>query len=265
MMIPLLTGGVKKPNQLPTPRLQIQGLILLGTSMDYESSASRAQGCWDPAPLLTPFLDKWSAAAPSSPGQDDEEFVVDEVWCDMVGSLGFGDHATPETRAFWTRTLREVYRGAAGRAKLRMALVNLLSRDGLLLRLGDVRCPVHWLQVCWPTIDASLRRGFLFSSTRPRSPRIIIRSVKEYDGRTDGCMDGWMLIIRAVTAWGKTGHQRHPVWHGGACRADQAVHCGAEDGTDACAWRWPLSERHEPCRSRGCYTCDDRLGVQWRG
>lgn len=108
--------------------------------MDYESEDSRSKGCWDPATMLSPFLEKWS-----SPIAD---FVVDDVWCGMVGSVGFGDHGTPEKAAFWTKTLQEVYRGDEGRKKAKMALLNLLTRDGLLLRLKDVKCPVHWLQVC---------------------------------------------------------------------------------------------------------------------
>lgn len=107
--------------------------------MDYESEDSRSKGCWDPATMLSPFLDKWS-----SPITD---FVVDDVWCGMVGSVGFGDHGTPEKAAFWTKTLQEVYRGDEGRKKAKMALLNLLTRDGLLLRLKDIKCPVHWLQV----------------------------------------------------------------------------------------------------------------------
>ncbi|KAF5609009.1 microsomal epoxide hydrolase, partial [Fusarium tjaetaba] len=43
-------------------------------------------------------------------------------------------------------TLKQVYRGDEGRKKLRIAVVNLFERDGLLLRLRDVKCPVYWLQ-----------------------------------------------------------------------------------------------------------------------
>lgn len=134
-------GGVLSGGQSLTGVVsQIQGLILLGTSMDYESEASRSKGCWDPAAILTPFFEKWSVPTP--------DFVIDEVWCGMVGGFGFGEHGTPEKVAFWTRTLQEVYRGDEGRKKAKMALLNLLTRDGLLQRLRDIRCPVHWLQVC---------------------------------------------------------------------------------------------------------------------
>ena len=123
--------------------MQISGLLLLGTSMDYESSDSRTKGCWDPRPLLTPFFDKWC--------QPDPEFVIDDVWCGMVSSIGFADGVTAEATEFWTNTLKSVYKGDAGRVKAKMALLNLLNRDGLLDRLRDITCPVHWLQVSEPS------------------------------------------------------------------------------------------------------------------
>lgn len=121
---------------------RIQGLVLLGTSMDYESADSRGRGAWDPKTLLTPFYDKWCSAAPTP------DFVVDDVWCGMVGSLGFGAGATADVVQFWTETLKGVYKGDEGRKKLKMALACLLDRDGLLRRVRDVVCPVYWLQVC---------------------------------------------------------------------------------------------------------------------
>ncbi|KAL4920636.1 Alpha/Beta hydrolase protein [Aspergillus aurantiobrunneus] len=119
---------------------RILGLLLLGTSMDYESSDSRSKGCWDPVPLLKPFYEKWTTDTATP------DFVVDDEWCSMVGGVGFGGFATGEVVGFWTKTLQEVYRGDEGRKKVRMALNCLLDRDGLLLRVRDVRCPVHWLQ-----------------------------------------------------------------------------------------------------------------------
>lgn len=116
---------------------KILGLLPLGTSMDYESAVSREKGCWDPKTNLRPFFDKWSIPDP--------DFVVDEVWRGMVASLGFSGTVSQEILSFWDQTLKEVYSGEAGRRKLRMALLNLLERDGLLLRLADIECPVHWL------------------------------------------------------------------------------------------------------------------------
>lgn len=119
---------------------RILGLVFLGTSMDSESEDSRSKGAWDPKTLLAPFYEKWCSTVPTP------AFVVDDVWCSMVGSLGFGDGATVEVVQFWTETLKAVYLGDEGRKKLKMALVCLLERDGILLRLRDIVCPVYWLQ-----------------------------------------------------------------------------------------------------------------------
>ncbi|KAK4148451.1 Alpha/Beta hydrolase protein [Chaetomidium leptoderma] len=119
---------------------RIQGLVLLGTSMDYESADSRAKGCWDPKTLLSPFYDNWCSPTATP------DFVVDDVWCGMVATMGFGAAGTPELVTFWTDTLKAVYRGDEGRKKLKMALGCLLDRDGLVRRVRDITCPVYWLQ-----------------------------------------------------------------------------------------------------------------------
>lgn len=109
--------------------------------MDYESAASREKGAWDPKTQLAPFFEQWSTPGPTP------DFVVDEVWRGMVASLGFSGTVSPETLAFWDETLKAVYSGDEGRRKLRMALLCLMDRDGLLNRLRDIKCPVYWLQV----------------------------------------------------------------------------------------------------------------------
>lgn len=119
---------------------RVLGLLPLGTSMDAETAESREKGCWDPVPLLNPFAQSWASATPT-PG-----FEIDDQWCGMVASFGFGAHATDESTAFWTKILKETYVGDEGRRKARMAVLCLVSRDSLLLRLSDVTCPVYWLQ-----------------------------------------------------------------------------------------------------------------------
>lgn len=109
--------------------------------MDYESASSRENGCWDPEPFLKPFVEKWTSAT------ETPEFVVDDTWCGMIGSFGFGSVVSAETVAFWTKTVKDTYTGDEGRRKVRMAVMCLISRDGLLLRLGDIKAPVYWLQV----------------------------------------------------------------------------------------------------------------------
>jgi len=127
-------------------------LVLLGTSLDYESSDSRSRGCWDPASFLKPFVEKWTSAT------ETPDFVIDETWRGMIGSFGFGDTVAAETVDFWKQTVKDVYIGDEGRRKVRMAVLCLLSRDGLLLRLGDIKAPVYWLQVslsCQHIADAN--------------------------------------------------------------------------------------------------------------
>lgn len=65
----------------------------------------------------------------------------------MVASLGFSGTVSQETLSFWDQTLKDVYSGDEGRRKLRMALLCLMERDGLVSRLRDIKCPVYWLQV----------------------------------------------------------------------------------------------------------------------
>ncbi|KAK2780673.1 hypothetical protein FQN53_001050 [Emmonsiellopsis sp. PD_33] len=119
---------------------RILGLMPMGTSMDYESPESRTKGCWDPVPLLSPFYDKWTSATATS------EFVVDDMWCGMVAGLGLGEGASADIIEFWQKTVKEVYSGDEGRKKVRMAAICLMTRDGLLFRLCDIKCPVYWLQ-----------------------------------------------------------------------------------------------------------------------
>ncbi|ROW15597.1 hypothetical protein VPNG_02183 [Cytospora leucostoma] len=127
---------------------RIQGIIPIGTSMDYESQDSRQKGSWDAHEVCRPYFERWSSVKPTS------GFVIDEDWCRNVPALSHGDGGTPEMLQFWFDTWRTVYRGDEGRKKARMSIVCLVERDGLLWRLSDVKCPVHWLHgykdAIWP-------------------------------------------------------------------------------------------------------------------
>ena len=114
--------------------------------MDMESERSRQLGCWDPVPLLTPFYEGWSTKEPTP------DWAVEDQWCGMVATLGFGDAATEDTVNYWLKSVKDTYRGDEGRKKVRMALANLLERDSLHLRLQDVKCPVLWLQGTQDTV-----------------------------------------------------------------------------------------------------------------
>ena len=120
---------------------KIQGIIPLGTSLDFESDHTRAVGCWDAPKLLTPSIEAWTSTEPTpnfTPGNDYADFLID---------IGFGKHCPKEVRDFWRKSINENYAGDDGRRRARMAAINLRDRDGLHPRLFDIRCPVLWLHV----------------------------------------------------------------------------------------------------------------------
>ena len=117
----------------------VQGIIPLGTSMDFESERSRRLGCWDGVEFCTPAID-----ALAEPVGDDWVIPIELV--DAVLAEGLGEDVDPATRSFWHAEHQRNYTGDAGRQRLRTISVNLRDRDGLHGRLDKVRCPVLWLQ-----------------------------------------------------------------------------------------------------------------------
>lgn len=117
----------------------VQGIMLLGTSMDYESQRSRDLGCWDGIGFCTPSIE-----ALADPVGDD--WVVPTEFVDAVLGAGLGEDVSPDERVFWRETHQQNYTGDEGRQRLRLATINLRDRDGLHARLDGVRCPVLWLQ-----------------------------------------------------------------------------------------------------------------------
>lgn len=121
--------------------LQIEGIIPLGTSLDYESERTRKLGCWDGPGLLAPSIQEWTSVqstAQFEPSADYANFLID---------VGFGKNCPKDVRDFWVKTVKSNYQGDDGRRRIRMAAINLAERDGLHSRLFDVKCPVLWLHV----------------------------------------------------------------------------------------------------------------------
>ncbi|KAL8777701.1 MAG: hypothetical protein Q9213_007744 [Squamulea squamosa] len=118
---------------------QIEGIIPLGTSLDYESERTRSLGCWDGPSLLTGTIDAWTSKTPTP------DFEPDDHFCNFLIDVGFGKDCDKSVRDFWVKTIKSNYQGDDGRRRARMAAINLRERDGLLGRLFDVRCPVMWL------------------------------------------------------------------------------------------------------------------------
>ncbi|KAL3428030.1 alpha/beta hydrolase [Phlyctema vagabunda] len=118
---------------------KIEGIIPLGTSLDYESERTRKHGCWDGPGDLAPSIKRWTTNTTVSsfePGEEYSNFLVD---------IGFGKDCDKTVRQFWNETIKANYLGDDGRKRIRMAAINLADRDGLHSRLPDVKCPVLWL------------------------------------------------------------------------------------------------------------------------
>ncbi|QTG16945.1 alpha/beta hydrolase (plasmid) [Agrobacterium tumefaciens] len=117
---------------------KISGIIPLGTSLDYESAASRDLGCWVADDFCNPLIEDLADEA----GAD---WVPSDAYCDGLAESGLGLNVSSEARAFWSTKLRENYKGDEGRRRIRMCAINLRDRDGLHGRLDYVTCPVLWL------------------------------------------------------------------------------------------------------------------------
>ena len=116
----------------------VKGMIVLGTSMDFESRRSQDLGCWNGIERNTPTVDMLGRA-----GGDD--WKVPDALCDGILAAGLGSAVTPSDRSFWRSTMQRNYAGDDGRKRLRTCAINLRDRDGLHARLDGVRCPVLWM------------------------------------------------------------------------------------------------------------------------
>ena len=159
---------------------QIEGIVPLGTSLDYESERTRKLGCWDGAAACTGPIEQWTTT------QKTPDFEPDDGYCNFLIDIGFGKNCDDSVREFWKKTIKGNYQGGTvhhpifvlllsilvifhvyliveymskekdltcvimiddGRRRARMAAINLRERDGLHGRLFDVGCPVMWLHV----------------------------------------------------------------------------------------------------------------------
>lgn len=121
---------------------QVEGIIAIGSSMDYESVRSRELGCWNGPEACAGLL---SIAGGPEPAHD---FEPGDGYVEFLMDIGYGKSVTQDLKDFWARTIALNYSGDAGKRRICMAAVNLASRDGLRERLPYVTCPILWLQVC---------------------------------------------------------------------------------------------------------------------
>jgi hypothetical protein len=109
--------------------------------MDYESERSRSLGCWNALELVTSTINAFSSDQPTP------DFVLSDEYCSYLVENGFGQDVSEDVKAFWIKEIQSNYHGNDGRKRVRMAAINLRDRDGLLGRIGDIRCPVLWMHV----------------------------------------------------------------------------------------------------------------------
>ncbi|KKP03446.1 alpha/beta hydrolase fold family protein [Trichoderma harzianum] len=119
---------------------RVKGIILMGTSMDFESPESRELGCWD-GPQATASL--VSMSADFSPHDD---FEPGSAYVDFLMQIGYGEKVTVVLKEKWAKSIQKVYSKDIGKKTICMAAVCLSSRDGLHARLPHIRCPVLWMQ-----------------------------------------------------------------------------------------------------------------------
>jgi hypothetical protein len=87
-----------------------QGIMPLGTSMDFESRRSRDLGWWDGIAFCTPAID-----ALAEPVGDD--WVIPAELVDAVLQEGMRDDAPGEERSFWHATTRRTSRRRGAQAR----------------------------------------------------------------------------------------------------------------------------------------------------
>ncbi|KAF2027075.1 alpha/beta-hydrolase [Setomelanomma holmii] len=119
---------------------RVQGIIPLGTSLDYESERTRKLGCWQAPDLLGKSIQEEFSSKTATP-----DFVPSKEYSNFLIDIGFGTNVAKDIRDYWVSEIEKNYRGDDGRRRIRMAAINLRDRDGLHSRAADVICPVLWL------------------------------------------------------------------------------------------------------------------------
>jgi pimeloyl-ACP methyl ester carboxylesterase len=118
---------------------KIRGIIPCGVSFDDDSAESKSLGNWIVADFCNAIIDSLAEEA-------DPNWVPSDEFCNGLVETGLGPKVSDAQRNFWAAKIKENYKGAAGRERLRMCAINLRDRDRILGRLSYVECPVLWLQ-----------------------------------------------------------------------------------------------------------------------
>ena len=118
---------------------RIAGIIPLGTSMDFESDRTRELGNFNAFDALTKPIEDFRSTSATP------DFEIPKWFRDFPIYTGFGNDIDQGTIDFWEAEMKQNFSGDDGRRRLRENCINLRDRDGLHMRLYEVKCPVLWL------------------------------------------------------------------------------------------------------------------------
>lgn len=94
---------------------QIEGIIPLGTSLDYESERSRKLGCGDGVAACTGPIEQWTTTQTTS------DFEPDDGFCNFLIDVGFGKNCDNSVRDFWRKTIKGNYQGGTHHLNSRLS------------------------------------------------------------------------------------------------------------------------------------------------
>ncbi|KAL9473769.1 hypothetical protein ACSS6W_008149 [Trichoderma asperelloides] len=132
-------GWIAARMALLSPK-KVNGLIFIGTSMDFESPESRELGCWNGPQATSALVTKSADFTPH------DDFEPGSGYVDFLMEIGYGGKVTSDLIQKWSKSIQEIYSGDVGKKLICMAAVCLASRDGLYARVPHIRCPVLWMQ-----------------------------------------------------------------------------------------------------------------------
>ncbi|KAF8076931.1 alpha/beta hydrolase fold family protein [Lyophyllum atratum] len=112
------------------------GIIPVGSSMYGETDDTRKLGCWNPNEVFPPWYMAFFKTKPKP------DFEVPQRFLDDLIGVGFGEIVTKEQYEYWSRSIRDTYRGEEGRKKILMCTICLGERDSLEYKLPEITCPV---------------------------------------------------------------------------------------------------------------------------
>jgi len=117
---------------------RVTGIISINSHMGAADAHMLELGCLDFTPGLTENIKAFAKADP--------EFKLPEDMIPSFAPLSLGPSPSDADMSLFVSSANKVYAGDSGRQKIRAAIIALLSRDSLHLRLDAVVAPVLWIR-----------------------------------------------------------------------------------------------------------------------